>query len=335
MAGRLAGQARVIVLEREDVLAAHTTGRSAAIYTQMYGNEAVRRWATESRIFFEKPPEGFTERPLLSPRPTLFVAQTEFADELAKELAQNPAISRSVSMAEMYERMSILRRDVFVAAGEEPGSADIDVHGLFDGFRRLAARADTKIVTRQEIVGLEHSAHSWTVRTPNASFSAPVVVNAAGAWAGQVGKIAGVGDRGLTPLRRTAVTIEPPEGLDVSNWMHVNDVGGTFYFKPDAGLVLASPVDETASEPCDAQPEEIDVATIAYRIEEATTMAVRRIRRRWAGLRTFTPDRTPLFEFDASAEVFFGWQDRAATAFKQRRRSRSMQRTRYSLICDD
>jgi glycine/D-amino acid oxidase-like deaminating enzyme len=115
------------------------------------------------------------------------------------------------------------------------------------------------------------------------------------------GVMAGLGDRGLMPLRRTAITIEPPDGVDVSNWLFVNDIGDAFYFKPEAGLVLASPVDETPSEPCDAQPEEIDVATVAWRIEEATTMKVSRIRRKWAGLRTFTPDRTPLFEFDANA----------------------------------
>ena len=119
------------------------------------------------------------------------------------------------------------------------------------------------------------------------------------------GLMAGLGDRGLTPLRRTAITFEAPDGVDISKWMFVNDIAEEFYFKPEAGLVLASPTDEIPSEPCDAQPEEIDVATVAWRIEEATTMKVGRIRRKWAGLRTFTPDRTPLFEFDAAAPGFF------------------------------
>jgi D-arginine dehydrogenase len=305
LAGRLAGKVSVVVLEREGVLASHTTGRSAAIYTEMYGNEAVRGWSTESRPFFDNPPDGFAERPLLTPRPTLFVARAEQAGALTKELTAYADVSRPVSLEEMYARMPIFRRGIYAAAGEEPGSADIDVHGLFEGFRRLAVHGGVTILTGQEIVAFDRGPHGWTVRTPTDSFTARVVVNAAGAWAGVVGNLVGLGDRGLTPLRRTAVMIEPPDGVDVSNWMHVNDVGDAYYFKPDAGLILASPVDETPSEPCDAQPEEIDVATIAYNLEEVLDMKVNRIRRKWAGLRTFTPDRTPLFEFDPAAEGFF------------------------------
>jgi D-arginine dehydrogenase len=305
LAGRLAGHASIVVLEREPFLAAHTTGRSAAIFTEMYGNESVRRWTSESRPFFENPPEGFSEHALLTPRPTLFVARPQFVGELESELLLSSAVSRRVSQAEIYERMPILRRGVFTAAGEEPGSCDIDVHGLFEGFRRMAVRAGGEIHSAQEVVALERSSRGWQVQTRDGSFSARVVVNAAGAWAGPIGKLACLGDRGLTPLRRTAVTIEPPKELNVANWMFVHDIGGEFYFKPDAGLILASPLDETPSEPCDAQPEEIDVATIAHRIEEATTIPVRRIRRKWAGLRTFTPGRTPLFEFDSDAPGFF------------------------------
>jgi D-arginine dehydrogenase len=305
LAGRLAGNADVIVLEREDVLAMHTTGRSAAMFTEMYGNAAVRALTTQSRGFFENPPAEFAERPLLTPRPTLFVARADHAAALKKDLDEYPHVSRSMPLAEMYDRMPILRRDVFAAAGEEPRSSDIDVHGLFEGFRRMAVHGGADIVVKRDVVALSHSSGRWAVATPGETIAAPVVVNAAGAWAGRIGIMAGLGDRGLMPLRRTAVMIEPPEGVDVSGWMNVNDAGEEFYFKPDAGLVLASPADETPSEPCDAQPEEIDVATIAYRIEEATTMPVKRIRRKWAGLRTFTPHRTPLFEFDAAAPGFF------------------------------
>ena len=305
LAGRLAGKTSVTLLEREPVLASHTTGRSAAIYTEMYGNEAVRRWSTESRPFFDHPPEGFADRPLLSPRPTLFIARPEFTEALSKDLAAYPDVSRPVTLEEMYSRMPIIRRGIFASAGEEPGSADIDVHGLFEGFRRLAVHGGATILTRQGVVGLDRTAKGWVVRTNTDKFTARVVVNAAGAWAGSIGKLLGLGDRGLTPLRRTAVMIEPPEGVDISGWMHVNDAGDAFYFKPDAGLILASPVDETPSEPCDAQPEEIDVATIAYNLEEALDLKVTRIRRKWAGLRTFTPDRTPLFEFDPAADGFF------------------------------
>jgi D-arginine dehydrogenase len=169
----------------------------------------------------------------------------------------------------------------------------------------MAVHGGTEIVTAAEVLGIARAGASWTVETTQGTYASRAVVNAAGAWAGRIGTMASLGDRGLMPLRRTAITIEPPDGVDVSNWLFVNDISEEFYFKPEAGLVLASPTDETPSEPCDAQPEEIDVATIAWRIEEVTTMKVNRIRRKWAGLRTFTPDRTPLFEFDAAAPGFF------------------------------
>jgi D-arginine dehydrogenase len=305
LAGRLAGRARVVLLEREELLAMHTTGRSAAVFTETYGNEAVRALTSEARAFFVNPPPGFADHPLLTPRSTLFVAQADHVGALNEWLADNPQTSRTVPLGQVYDRMPILRRDRFAAAAEEFGSADIDVHGLFDGFRRMALHGGLEIVTGAEVQGIASANDLWTIETAKGIFSARVVVNAAGAWAGRVGIVAGLGDRGLTPLRRTAITFEAPDGVDVSNWLFVNDIGDEFYFKPEAGLVLASPVDETPSEPCDAQPEEIDVATIAWRVEEATTMKVSRIRRKWAGLRTFTPDRTPIFEFDPAAPGFF------------------------------
>ena len=305
LAGRLARQARVILLEREELLATHTTGRSAAVFTETYGNVEVRALTSEARSFFVNPPAGFADRPLLTPRATLFVGRADHVGALEDWLSENPLAARAVPLQEVYGRMPILRRDLFVAAGEELGAADIDVHGLFEGFRRMAVHGGVEIVTSAEVLGIAQTGSSWIIETSQGAYSSGVVVNAGGAWAGRVGIAAGLGDRGLTPLRRTAITIEPPEGVDISNWLFVCDIGDEFYFKPEAGLVLASPVDETPSEPCDAQPEEIDVATIAWRIEEATTMKVSRIRRKWAGLRTFTPDRTPIFEFDAAASGFF------------------------------
>lgn len=305
VAARLAGRAKVILLEREDFLAAHTTGRSAALFSETYGNDAVREWTRESRPFFEHPPEGFAPVPLVAARPSVFVARAEAAGKLEAMLAENGALMRRLAPDDVYTRVPVLRRDVFAAFTEETEAADIDVAALFDGFRRMALHGGVDIRTNQEVLAVDAKGSHWSVATRDGRFSAPVVVNAAGAWAGVIGRMAGLGDRGLTPMRRTAITIEPPDGVDVSAWPFVCDIEDTFYFKPEAGLILASPVDETPSEPCDAQPDEIDVATIAWRIEEATTLRVSRIPRRWAGLRTFTPDRTPLFAFDDGAQGFF------------------------------
>ena len=254
LAGRLSRRARVTLLEQETMLAYHTTARSAALYSEMYGNAAVRRLTCQSRPFFERPPTGFCERPLLSPRPSLFVARPEYAAKLAHELARGAGVARPLSLAELHARMPALRKDIFAAAGEEPGSADIDVHGLYEGFRKMALHQGASIRVGCEVLGITPRSRDWVVITREEHIQAPVVVNAAGAWAGVLGATAGLGDRGLTPLRRTAVLIDPPDGVEVSNWCHVDDVGGDFYFKPDAGLILASPVDETPSPPCDAQP---------------------------------------------------------------------------------
>jgi D-arginine dehydrogenase len=305
LAARLAGRCRVTLLEREKFLAMHTTGRSAAMYIESYGNEGVRALTRASRAFFDAPPEGFTERPILTRRPGLTVARPEDVGHIEQLLRDNPASVRPVPPEEAYARMPILRRDVFTAFAEEPDTMDIDVHALFDGFRRMALARGVEVLTNQEVLGLSHGAAGWTVETREREFTAAVIVNAAGAWAGKIGLMAGLGDRGLVPMRRTAVLIEPPPGVDVSDWMVVNDAAEAFYFKPDAGMILASPADETPVEPCDAQPEEEDVARIAWAIEQATALTVTRIRRRWAGLRTFTPQRVPIFEFDPSTDGFF------------------------------
>lgn len=304
LAARIGRRARVILLERETMLAAHTTGRSAAVFTETYGNAAVRELTRASRAFFERPPQGFTGHPLLRPRTSLFIARPEDRARLDKFVGENPGMVEWLDPDEAVRRMPILRREYFAAAALEPGSADIDVHALFDGFRRMALHESVKIVTNAEVTALAHGAH-WAVTAGGEQYEAPIVVNAAGAWAGVIGEMAGLGNRGIQPMRRTAIMIDAPENTDVSDWLFVNDAAEQFYFKPDAGQILASLADETPSPPCDAQPEEIDVAMIAYRLEEATYLNVKRIRRRWAGLRTFTPNRTPVFEFDPAAEGFF------------------------------
>src|SRR5579885_1443869 len=304
LAARIGDRARVILLERESMLAAHTTGRSAAVFTETYGNAAVRELTRASRDFFERPPEGFTGHPLLHPRASLFIARAEDHARIEKFVGENPGMVEWLAPDEAVRRMPVLKRGYFAAAALEPGSADIDVHALFDGFRRLALHQGAAIVTNAEVAALERGAR-WAVVAGGERYRAPVVVNAAGAWAGVVGEMAGLGNRGIQPMRRTAIMIDAPENTDVSGWLFVNDAGEQFYFKPDAGRILASLADETPSPPCDAQPEEIDVATIAWRLEEATHLNVKRIRRRWAGLRTFSPNRTPIFEFDAAAPGFF------------------------------
>ena len=155
------------------------------------------------------------------------------------------------------------------------------------------------------MIGLQRAGGAWHARTREAIFAAPVLINAAGAWADAVAGLAGLPPLGVTPLRRSIVTIDAPPGIDVAAWPMLNDVEEQFYVKPDAGRLLLSPAEETPSPPCDAQPEELDLAVAVDRLERATTLKVTRLLGRWAGLRCFAPDRTPVVGFDPRAEGFF------------------------------
>jgi D-arginine dehydrogenase len=193
-----------------------------------------------------------------------------------------------------------------VAAGLlEPDAMDIDVHALHQGYLRGLRSRGGALVCRAEVLGLAHDGRRWRVETAAGEFSAPVVVNAGGAWADELGRLAGACPVGLVPKRRTAITFDPPTGASIDHWPAVIDIDEQWYFKPDAGRILASPADETPSPPCDAQPDEYDIALLVERLTGVTTLQIPRIRARWAGLRSFVADKTIVAGFDAIAPGFF------------------------------
>ncbi|MES2496451.1 MAG: FAD-binding oxidoreductase [Pseudomonadota bacterium] len=307
VAALLAAEAKVLLIEREDQPGFHSTGRSAALFSEIYGNEAVRALSRASRSFFVEPPEAFVESALVKLRGCLFTASTDQLEQLEAfaSLADIAPVTRRVSVDEMIALCPPLRRD-FVAAGvHEPASMDIEVHELHQGYLRLFKRNGGTLITDAAVIGLERSADGWLVRAGSHALRAPVVINAAGAWADTIAALAGIAPIGLQPYRRTAVLIDPPEGAVVDRWPMVIDIDEQFYVKPDAGLLLVSPADETPMEPCDVQPDELDIATAIYRAEEAMTLDVRRTKRSWAGLRSFVADRTPVAGFDPTADGFF------------------------------
>ncbi|HUF86138.1 MAG TPA: FAD-binding oxidoreductase [Thermohalobaculum sp.] len=303
----LAREAAVIVLEQESQPGYHTTGRSAALFTEAYGNLAIRRLTSAGRGFFEDPPEDFTGHPLLAPRGTLFIARADQLGTLGRALAQTPegAEVRRLSGPEAVALNPALDPGYVAAALYEPQARDIDVHALHAGFLRGLRRRGGRLVTGARVEGLARQAGAWVAATPAGRFAAPVVVNAAGAWADAVAALAGVRPVGLVPKRRTAFTFEAPEGWDIAGWPATIDIDERFYFRPDAGRILGSPADETPSPPCDAQPEEIDIAVGVDRIERATRLTVRRLASKWAGLRSFVADKTPVLGFAPDAEGFF------------------------------
>ena len=273
----LAERGRVVVLEREESLGYHSTGRSAALYTETYGNDAIRALPVCSGPFFRTPPDGFTEHALLSPRGVLIAApaegEVEFQAALAEAQRYAPTV-RVLSHDEALRFCPALRPDWFRFAFHEPDAMDMDVHAIHQGFLRgLRARGGT-VVTAAEVLAIKRNGSDWTVTTRAGEFGAPIVINAAGAWADEVARLAGVRPVGLVPKRRTAFIIDLPAGTDAAAWPIVSDVDETLYFKPEAGRLLVSPADETPIPPCDVQPEELDIAEAAHRLETRTLLTV-------------------------------------------------------------
>jgi len=307
IAAELAPHRRVLLLEREDQPGRHTTGRSAAMFFESYGNATVRGLTRASRAFLEQPPEGFAEVPLMSPRAALFVAGQEALPRLQAMIdAPNaaPTLCR-LSPAQTLALVPILRPEAVAGGALDDSGCDMEVAAILQGYLRLVRRGGAQVVLGGADVHLQRSGGLWTVDCRAGRFQAPVVVNATGAWADEVARQAGARPVGLQPMRRTAMTIPAPEGHDTRDWPMVIDVDETVYFKPDAGQMLLSPANEDPMPPCDVAPEELDIAIAVDRFETLTTHPVRRIAHRWAGLRSFVADRSPVAGWDGQAEGFF------------------------------
>jgi len=305
----LAAKARVLVVEREAAHGVHTTGRSAALYSAAYGNAAIRALTLASRPFYDAPPPGFADYPLLTPRGCLYIATT--GQEAALAAIEADAVTSGVTMrrigaAAAREICPILKADYLVDATHEPDAMDIDVQALHQGYLRGLKARGGEARLDAEVTGLARTGDGWIATlSDGTTVEAATVIDAAGAWADHVAGLAGAPPIGLAPKRRTALILEAPPGIEPGPWPAVIDADEQFYFKPEAGRILASPADETQSEACDAQPEEWDIAVCVDRIQHAADLPVRRVLRAWAGLRTFAPDRSPVIGYDAAAPGFF------------------------------
>lgn len=303
----LAGRAQVVLIEGEAQPGYHTTGRSAAFYAETYGGPAVQPLTTASKRFFEAPPAGFAAVPLLGPRGGLHIANAAALPELAaieREFAGTGVRIERLTGEQVAARLPQLREAWRAGALWEPDCRDIEVAALHQGFLAGARRRGARLLNEALVRRLVRRPGGWTVETSGGDVAADVVVNAAGAWGDAVGALAGVAPLGLAPLRRTVavVDVDPPAPADLPL---VIAADGSFYFKPDAGRLWVSPHDEIPCEACDVQPEEYDVALAIDRLERATTWRIRRLERAWAGLRTFAPDRAPVYGYDADAPGFF------------------------------
>jgi len=304
----LASAGPTVLIERESQPGYHSTGRSAALYTETYGNKVIRALTIASRPFFEAPPQGFTEHPLLTPRGTLVIARADQREKLAAALAESKAILPSVEGVDAARASALcpaLRPGYVASAFYEEDARDMDVHAIHQGFLRGFRAAGGRLVCDAEVTRLARNGGGWTIETRAGTFTAEVVINAAGAWADVLARMAGARPVGLVPKRRTACTVEPPAESGFRGWPAVIDVDEQFYWKPDAAQLILSPADETPVEPQDIQPEEMDIAICVDRVEQASTLAIHRVLRKWAGLRSFVKDKTPVAGFAPDAPGFF------------------------------
>jgi D-arginine dehydrogenase len=296
-AARLTRHGRVILLEGEEALGYHSSGRSVAFSHFGIGNAVVRALTAQSRPFFAAP--------IARPFPTLYFADETMGDRLDRLGADMATYSDRIRTLDAGEMRALFPplRPLAQRGLLDPTGLKLDVDLILQQLAREIRSGGGAVLTGRAVTQITPR---WTVRTANGeAYGAPILINAGGAWGDRIAALAGVAALGLQPRRRTIIVVDPPAGADAGAWPFVHSVAGDFYLLPEAGRLLVSPVDEVADDPCDAQPEDYDIALAADRLEHYTTIPIARIARRWAGLRTFTRNRTPAAGFAADAPGFF------------------------------
>jgi D-arginine dehydrogenase len=305
-AAALSATRSVVLIEREMLPAQHASGRSASVLSETSGHPVVCALARLSRPFFESPPAGFAEHALLRRRGLVWVGEAGDAallDELATRALRVAPGSRRLTPGDVHALLPTFAEHAIAGGGvHEPEAMVIDSAAVIDGYLHVLRSNGGRLATEAEAVTLARD-DIWTVATPAGQWRARHVVNAAGGWADVVAVRAGVNPLGLVALRRTAAIVPAPD--EVARWPLVMDIAGRYYCEPEAGGLLISPADETPVDPCDAQPEELDVALALERVRDATGLPLRSVRRAWAGLRTFAADRVPVLGEDPSAPGFW------------------------------
>jgi D-arginine dehydrogenase len=240
----------------------------------------------------------------LTHRGCLVIARSDQLNSLRARHAGNPQESIWINAELAREKVPVLREDYVAAALFETSAMDMDVNGLQMGYLRAAKARGTQVITSAPVEEIARKGDCWHIRSGEGVWAAPIIVNAAGAWASSVATSAGAQHIHVQAFRRSAALIDPPSGVNIDHWPAILDVDEQFYFKPEAGRLLLSPADETLSAPCDVQPDDLDIAIAVDRVQRAADLPVRRVLRAWAGLRCFVSDRSPVVGFDTNATGF-------------------------------
>ncbi|MEE9581729.1 MAG: FAD-binding oxidoreductase [Acidimicrobiia bacterium] len=304
----LAARCSVALVERERTLGFHSTGRSAAVFTECYGEPVVRRLAIASRPFLDRSPEGFSDRPLLMARGIAFVATHEQANRLdgltASQQVLVPSVRR-LNSVEATDLCPVLDPAVVAGGVLEPQAMDLDVHALHMGYQRGLRQRGGEIRSEFGLETAERIGDDWVIRSGGEEVRAGVLINAAGAWCDEVAVAAGVAPIGLVSKRRTAFTFTPPPDADHRSWPMIIDLDEQFYFKPEGASILASPADTFEMEPHDVRHRERDVALGIERIQSVSSLLIPSVQNAWAGLRSFVRDNQPVNGWDDAVEGFY------------------------------
>lgn len=306
LAAEIVPHRSVLLLEAEAQPGYHTTGRSNAFWHATYGGPLIAPLTSASLDWLRTPPEDFAECGFLSPRGAITLARDE--DSVALEAFAAGFAGSGVALERwdraMLEAQVSGLRSAWTQGVYEEGCYDIDVAAYHAACLRTLRRGGGSVMTSAQLEGLSRSNGAWSLKTAQGEFMAAIVVNAAGAWADVVAEMAGARPIGIQPYRRTITQISVSAAVP-ADMPFVIDVNGGFYFKPESGSIWLSPHDETPSPPCDAAPEELDIAIAIDRFEQVVDWPVRRVEHSWAGLRSFAPDRLPVYGFDPECEGFF------------------------------
>jgi D-arginine dehydrogenase len=303
----LSAHCTVALIEQESQPGYHSSGRSAAVLLPAYGGPLARALTAASSEFLAEPPEGFSHFPLLSTRDAIFLADENQLPQLNRWRSKSAAAAgeaRMLTAAEAVERVPILNAASIAAAVLLPEVKDIDAAALLQGYLKMFRAQGGTLLLDSQVTAIVRDGNLWSIATASGEVRAKTIINAAGAWVDDVGGQAGIARKGFVPTRRTMVVVDGPPNVDVRAWPLVADAAETFYFKPDGGRLVVSPADHSPVPAHDVQAEEWDVAVAIDRLESATSLRVRRVEHRWAGLRTFAPDDEPVIGFDQHAPDF-------------------------------
>lgn len=300
LAAELAPHARVLLAETEAQPGYHATGRSAAFWEECYGGPDVVPLTLASGPYLR-------EHGMLSPRGALYIGRDEdeaAIDAFIRRFADSGASIERFGRAALERRIPGLRGE-WRHAVHEPACADIDVAALHHHYLSRAREGGVEVRCRARLEAAEREGEGWRLDFGRAGEArTQVLVDAAGAWADPIAELAGARLLGVQPLRRTVVQLRtaPPPPADLPL---VLDISGAFYFKPEHDRLWLSPHDETPCPACDAAPEELDVALAIDRFEQVVDWRIEAVERKWAGLRSFSPDRLPVYGFDTRVAGFF------------------------------